>query len=154
MRQRSPSNQRVPDGSPVGLRENRRGNEKTVENRQAERDAFPRPISPGSDCRSHNQQRAADCNGRAHAKKSQARAHTDEFGDERQKISENEIAHGEQSPEFSETIENQLGVTTMRNGAESYCHFLNDEANRECENDERNKKADTKARPGRGIGKH
>ena len=88
------------------------------------------------------------------AKKSEPGAYADKFCHKREKISEDQIAHGEKAPEFSETVEDKFRMSAMRNCAEAHRHFLNNETDRESEDDERNEKADAEARAGRGIGKH
>ena len=151
---RHPREHGVADGVPIGTRENRRGNKKAVENGEAERDSFPGPIAAGGDGGDDDDERAAYGDRRTHAEKAQAGAYADELRDQSEKISEDQIAHGEKAPEFSEAIEDEFGVAAMSDGAEAHRHFLHDESHHKSEHDERNEKADAVARAVRGIGKH
>ena len=152
--ERRPGEHRVADGVPIGTRQNCGGNKKAVEDREAQRDSFPGPIAAGGDRGDDDDERSADGDGRANAEEAEAGAHADEFRDEGEKISENQIAHGEEAPEFSEAIEDQFGVAAMGDGAEAHRHFLHDETHDEGENDEGNEEADAEARAVGGVGKH
>ncbi len=76
-------------------------------------------------------------NHRPNAEKTQAGANADEFRDERQKIPQDQIAHREESPESSETVEDQFGVPPMRDGAQPHSHLLHDKTHQEREHDKR-----------------
>ena len=92
--------------------------------------------------------------GGPNAEEAQTSAHANEFRDQSEKISENQIAHGEEAPEFSEAIEDEFGVAAMGDGTEAHRHFLDDESHNKSENDKGNEKADAEARAVGGIGKH
>ncbi len=92
--------------------------------------------------------------GGPHSKEAQTSAHANELGDQSEKISENQITHGEKAPKFSEAIEDEFGVAAMGDGTEAHRHFLNDESHNKSENDKGNEKADAVARTVGGIGEH
>ena len=142
------------DGVPVGMRENCGGNKQTVEDGETERDSFPGPIAAGGDRGNDDDERSAHGDGWSNAEEAEAGAHADEFRDEGEKISENQIAHGEEAPEFSEAIEDKFGVAAMGDSAEAHGHFLHYESHDESEDDKRNEEADAVARAVGGVGKH
>src|SRR5271163_5030907 len=152
--ERHPGEHGVTYGVPIGARENCGGNKQAVEDGEAEGDAFPSPIAAGSDGGDHDDERAADGDGGADAEEAEAGAHADELRDQGEEISEDQIAHGEEAPEFSEAIEDEFGMAAMSDGAEAHRHFLNDETHDEGEHDEGNEEADAVAGAVGGVGKH
>ena len=136
------------------MRQQGRGDEEAVENREAHGDALPRPVAAGRDCGNHDHEGASDGDRRTDAEKSQAGAYADKFRDEREKISEYEVGHREKSPETPEAVEDQLGMAAMSDRSQAHGHFLHDVSHQESQNDERYEKPDAKARAIGRIGKH
>ena len=99
-------------------------------------------------------ERAAYGDAWADTEKSKTGADADKFGDQRQEISQHQVAHGEEAPEFSEAVEDKFGMAAMSDRTQAHGHFLHDEADQECEHDEGKEKADAKTRAGGGIRKH
>ena len=88
------------------------------------------------------------------AEESQAGADGDELGDQGEKVADHEVDHREPSPERTEAVEDEFGVSAMGGGAEAHGHFLNDAGHDEGEDDEGKEEADAVAGSGGGIGQH
>src|SRR5271154_5139500 len=127
------------------MRENRSRNKQAVKNREAQHDSLPGPVAAGSNRPDHDHKRSTHCNLRRNAEETEAGADSDELGHEGEKISDNEIAHGEKAPEAPEAVEDKLGMAPVRNRAEPHGHLLDDETHNESEHDEREKEADSEA---------
>src|SRR5580704_1473854 len=139
---------------PIRTSQNRRRNKKAIEDGQAHRYSFPGPIPPGSNCARHDHKRPADRDNRTNAEETKARAHPNKFRNKRQEISQHQIAHGEKTPELSETIEDQLRMSPVSDGSQSHGHFLHHVPHYEREHHKRNKKSDSISSAVRRIGKH
>ena len=98
--------------------------------------------------------RAADRDIRTDAEKAQPGAHADKFRDEREEISQHQVAHREKSPETPEAVEDQLGMAAMGDRTETHGHFLDDEPYQERKDHEGNEKTDSETRARGRIGKH
>ena len=116
IRQRHPRHQCVSHRMPIRSSQNCRWNKEAIEDGETHRDSFPGPITPGRDCTRHNKEGAQHGQGRWYAEKAKTRAHGDEFRNQRQQVANNQIGHGEKAPELPETIEDQFGVTPVRDG--------------------------------------
>ncbi len=101
-----------------------------------------------------NQPRADDRYCGRNAKESQAGANRDELGDQRQKIADHQVDHGEPSPERAEAVEDQLGMAAMRGRAQADGHLLYDACHQEGEHDEGQEEADAETGSGRSIREH
>ena len=130
------------------------GNKYEVEHRGRESDALPGPVAVREQSHDQNQQCAQDGDCGRDAEVSEAGADGDELGDQREKVADHEVDHGEPSPEGSEAVEDEFGVSAMSGGAEAHRHFLDDAGHDEGEDDERQEEPDAEARAGRGIRQH
>src|ERR1017187_6027559 len=149
-----PRQQCVTHGRPVGMRQDRRRNEQRIEDREAESDSLPGPITArGNDDKNENEG-SAYRNSWPNSKKTQAGAHTDEFRHQRQEVSENQISHCEKAPKSPEPVEDQLRVSSVSDCAEPHRHFLNHIPHHEREHNEGNEKTNTKARARSRVREH
>ena len=89
-----------------------------------------------------------------HSKETEAGANGDELGDESEEVAYAEIDHGKPAPEGAEALEDQLGVSAMRGGAEAHGHFLNDDRHAEREGDERDEESYAKLGARSRVGEH
>ena len=144
----------MPHGAPIGTRQNRRRNKKSIEDGQAQSDSFPGPIAARGDRGRHDQQRPSHGDRRTNTEEAQPRAHPDELRDQRQEISQDQIAHGEESPKFAEAIEDQFGVSAVRDGAQSHRHFLHHESHDKRKHHKRYEESNSEARTIRRVRKH
>ena len=144
----------LPIARPVRMTEQSDGHEEQIEQRGDEGDALPGPVAMGHESDEEDDPSAEDGDGGADAEKSEAGADGDELGDQREEVADHEIDHGEPSPEGTEAIEDEFGMTAMSGGAEAHSHFLNDAGHEEGEHDEGQEEADAEARSGSGVGEH
>ena len=149
------SNDRPTALQSVGMSQNRGRDKESVEYRESQRDSFPGPKAAGGDGPDHGPQalRPRRLPG-PDTEKAEAGADADKLSDQRKEISQHQVAHREESPEFPEAIEDEFGMAAMSDRAEAHGHLLHDVADQECKHDERKKKADSETRSGGGIGKH
>ena len=153
-RQWAPVGDGVREGMAVGMGHEGRGDEEQVEGGKAHQQPFPGRIVA-------EQQRADDHAdpdqhrqpGR-HAEIEAAGLDGDEFGDERQDIAEDEVAHGEIAPEGAETLEDKLGVAPSGRNTEAHGHFLDEIGHDEGCQDERHEEPDAVGGAGGGVGHH
>jgi hypothetical protein len=134
--------------------QDRDGHEDEIEDRKAEGDALPRPVAPGEHHGDHNEKGPQHGNPGGHAEKAQSRADRDKFGDQSQKVAEDQVSHREKAPETSESGVDQLGMPAFRGGAEPDRHLLDHKRHHECEGDKGQEKADAVSRARLGVGNH
>src|SRR5580700_7440637 len=139
---------------PTGVGHERDWNEYQVEYGGGESDAFPSPIAMTHERGVKNDESNQDCNPGRHSEKTQAGSDGDELGDESEEVSDAQVDHGKPSPEGTEALEDQFGVSPMSGGAEAHRHLLHDDRHAKRESYERDEEADTKFGASRGVGKH
>src|SRR6516162_11701696 len=101
----------------MGTGQQRRRNEQAVEDGQTHGDSFPSPVAACRNRSDYDCKSCAHCKHWTDAEKSQAGTNPDEFRDQGQKVSENQVGQGEKSPEFTEAVEDQLCVPPVSYGA-------------------------------------
>src|SRR5690242_424863 len=102
--------------------EQRYGYEHEVEHGCEERDAVPSPVAVGHERRKQDEPGSEYGDERRNAKKPQAGANGDEFGDQREEVADHQVDHGKPSPERAEAVEDEFGVSAMGSGAEADRH--------------------------------
>ena len=65
-----------------------------------------------------------------------------------------EVDHRKPSPEGTEALKDQLGVSAMGGGAQAHCHLLHNDRHAKREGDEWDEEADAKLGAGRRVGEH
>ncbi len=89
-----------------------------------------------------------------HSEEAEAGADGDELGDQREEVADAEVDHGEPSPEGTEALEDEFGVSAMGGGAEADGHFLDDDCHAKGEGDKWEEEAYAELGAGGGVGEH
>ena len=142
------------DGVPAGVSHEGDGNEDQVECGGGEGDAFPGPVAVTHERGVEDYQRDEDCDPGRDAEETEAGADGDELGDQSEEVADAEVDHGEPSPEGTEAVEDEFGVSAMGGGAEADGHFLDDDGHAEGEDDEGKEESDAEFGAGGGVGEH
>ncbi len=142
------------DGMPAGVGHERDWNEDQVECGCGEGDAFPGPVAVTHERGVEDYQRDEDRDPGRDAEETEAGADGDELGDESEEVADAEVDHGEPSPEGTEALEDEFGVSAMGGGAEADGHFLDDDGHAEREGDEGEEESDAELGAGGGVGEH
>ena len=125
-----------------------------IEYGDGEQGSFPCPITVHRYGRTQEHERAEDRSPRGHAKKSQACADGNELGDQRQKVADAQVDHGEPAPKRPKAVKDQFRMAAMRGGSQAHGHLLYDDGHAKRKNDEGDEESNSKPRARRGVGNH